>query len=65
MLRPFEQGIKRYRARRWNDALASFAAALEIIPNDGVSWIYTDRCLYYRDNPPPDRWDGVWTMAAK
>jgi adenylate cyclase len=65
ILKPFEDGIGRYRARQWNRALDCFAMALKLIPNDGPSWVYTDRCLYYRDHPPPDHWDGVWTMAAK
>lgn len=63
--RPFEDGLRRYRARQWSRALECFAAALETMPNDGPSWVYTDRCLYYRDHPPPDHWDGVWAMQTK
>jgi adenylate cyclase len=63
--KPFEQGIARYRARQWNGALESFSAALKFLPNDGPSWVYTDRCLYYREHAPPDHWDGVWTMGTK
>ncbi len=61
----FDEGIRRYRAREWSRALASFADVLKALPNDGPSWVYTDRCLYYRDNPPPGHWDGVWTMKTK
>jgi adenylate cyclase len=61
----FEAGIRHYRARRWTRALEQFAAVLSVMPNDGPSWVYTDRCLYYRDHAPPDHWDGVWTMKTK
>ena len=65
ILKPFEEGIQLYRARQWSRALGRFAAVLEVMPNDGTAWVYTDRCLYYRDHPPPDHWDGVWTMETK
>jgi len=38
---------------------------LEACPKDGPSWIHADRCLYYREHPPRDGWDGVWTMKTK
>jgi adenylate cyclase len=61
----FDEGVRCYRARDWTHALAAFAEVLKAYPNDGPSWVYTDRCLFYRDNPPPERWDGVWTMKTK
>jgi adenylate cyclase len=61
----FEEGIKLYRARDWTRALDRFAQVLKIAPKDGPSWVYTDRCLVYRNHPPPDYWDGVWTMVRK
>jgi adenylate cyclase len=65
VLELFAAGIASYRARDWRRALGHFAAVLRIAPQDGPSWVYTDRCLYYRDNPPPEHWDGVWTMQTK
>ena len=61
----YENGIASYRRRDWASALRSFSAALKIAPKDGPSWVYTDRCLYYRDHPPPQSWDGIWTLNAK
>jgi adenylate cyclase len=61
----FEDGILRYRRRDWAGALGQFSAVLKLLPKDGPSWVYTDRCLYYRDHPPADNWDGVWTMKTK
>ncbi len=64
-LPPFEDGVRHYRARDWSGALTRFAAALNVIPDDGPSWVYTDRCLYYRDHAPPATWDGIWTLETK
>lgn len=65
ILADFDAGIRCYRARQWARALAHFADVLKVFPNDGPSWVYTDRCLYQRDNAPPEHWDGVWTMKTK
>jgi len=65
MLPWYEDGIRLYRKRDWAGAIVKFSQALALCPKDGPSWIYADRCLYYRDHPPDDHWDGVWTMTTK
>lgn len=65
ILELFADGVRRYRARDWTGALGRFGSVIELMPSDGPSWVYTDRCLFYRDNPPRDGWDGVWTMEQK
>ncbi len=60
-----EEGVRQYRLGKWAEALRIFSQILKIMPKDGPSWVYADRCLYYRDHPPDDRWDGVWTMETK
>jgi adenylate cyclase len=61
----YSQGLDRYRARDWAAAISSFEGALSAFPGDGPSKIYLERCLHNRDNPPPDEWDGVWTLTQK
>jgi adenylate cyclase len=61
-LAAYEAGFNRYRRRDWSGALQRFSEAVELAPADGPSWIYADRCLFYRQHPPGDDWDGVWTM---
>jgi hypothetical protein len=46
-------------------ALRRFGDALELAPSDRPSRIFIDRCRYYRENPPPDDWNGVWIMDEK
>ncbi len=61
----YAEGIRRYRAREWKDALTCFREALTLRPDDRPSRIYLERCEHFLDSPPPDDWDGVWTMTSK
>ncbi len=65
MLDLYRLAINAYRSRRWSDAIAGFEAALAARPHDGPSKVYLNRCRYYRDQPPPEDWDGVWQIADK
>ena len=61
----FESGLDTYRKRDWQAAIGNFEAALRANPDDGLAALYLDRCRYYQATPPPDDWDGVWTMETK
>jgi len=62
---PFEQGLKAYRARRFDDAIQRFEQALTIKPQDNPSLLYLERCRALLAAPPPEDWDGVWIMTDK
>ncbi len=61
----YQEGLAAYRAQRWEDALRLFEAALAHHAEDGPSQVLFNRCVYYKNNPPPENWDGVWTMKEK
>ena len=61
----FSEGIGAYRARRWDEALRAFAAALESVPNDGPSMTFIKRIDGLATNPPGDGWDGSWHLEQK
>ena len=61
----YEEGIEKYLAREWDAGIDAFNKALGIVPDDGPSKVYIDRCLAFKENPPPDDWDGVFTMTTK
>ncbi len=61
----YESGIDAYQRRDWTMALRRFGEARELAPHDRPSRIFIDRCSYYRDNPPPEEWNGVWIMDEK
>jgi len=65
MLDHYHRGLDAYGKRDWENALKSFEQALEILPGDGPSATYRDRCLHFLASPPASDWDGVFTMTTK
>ena len=65
LLELFSQGRKNYKLMQFAAALKCFDAALAIDPKDGPSEIYAKRCRDLIENPPPEDWDGVYTMTHK
>jgi adenylate cyclase len=63
--RLFEQGVALYRARLWDDACATFDAVLERRSDDGPSQVFRERCRLLKLTPPPQGWDGSYTMTEK
>ena len=60
-----DAGLAAYTARDWAKAEATFGRILEVDASDGPAAIYRDRARKYAKKPPPDEWDGVWTMTEK
>lgn len=54
-----------YRAHRWDEALERFQRGLDLVPDDGPSRVFVERCRGYRETPPPESWDCVWQMTIK
>jgi hypothetical protein len=61
----YNKGLALYKERKWDDARIFFEKVLEIDAEDGPSKLYIDRCEMYHNSPPPDNWDGVFTMTTK
>ncbi len=58
-------GLDHYKQRDWQKAQEIFDEALLINNRDALSRMYRDRCAHFLREPPPDDWDGVWTMKTK
>jgi hypothetical protein len=65
MLVQYNQGLELYKQKKFEEAKAVFQKALAIIPNDGPSQLYFERCGLLIQSPPPPDWDGVFTMTTK
>ncbi|MDM8525603.1 adenylate/guanylate cyclase domain-containing protein [Desulfococcaceae bacterium HSG8] len=65
VLELFHKGLCCYRLREWRGGIEKFTRALGLNKNDPVSRLYLDRCRFFKENPPPDEWDGVWVMKTK
>ncbi|OVE75144.1 hypothetical protein BVX97_05510 [bacterium E08(2017)] len=61
----FSDGLKFYQNREWDKGIESFKQVLSVDPDDGPAKTYMERCDFYNEKPPPDDWDGVWTMREK
>ncbi|NOZ86916.1 MAG: CHASE2 domain-containing protein [Deltaproteobacteria bacterium] len=64
-IRTFEEGIGLYRKKEWDKAIARFEKTLEMEPEDYPSNLWISRCKEFRESPPGDAWDGVFTMTTK
>lgn len=70
LVRHFAEGIKLFRAREFEAALAEFrnAAHHETQQDEGVlnpSRLYIERCEAYIASPPPAEWNGVVVKTSK
>lgn len=65
LLRHYNQALELYRGRKFTEAKALFQKCLEVVPGDGPSQIYVERCDVFIQNPPPADWDGVFVMTTK
>lgn len=61
----YNAGLERYRARGYQQAIELFEKALAVIPDDGPSKTYVERCREYMENPPAADWDGVFVFTSK
>ena len=61
----FKSGLSYYRSRQWDKAIDGFAEASILNPADQLPRMYVDRCMHFKENPPPEEWNGVWVMHTK
>ena len=61
----YHQGLAMYKNRRWDEGIKLFNETLSIDPKDKPSMVYIKRCQEFMLNPPPDDWDGIFTMRTK
>ncbi len=64
VMQAYAEGLRLYRQRDWGRAASCFREASLKNPDDRPSRIFRERCETYAEAPPPDTWDGVWTMTS-
>jgi adenylate cyclase len=60
----FEAAVEAYHARRWDDAEERLLALRQRQPLKLYD-VYLERIAHFRDHPPPEDWDGVFTFTTK
>jgi adenylate cyclase len=61
----YRDGLELYRARRFQEGLASFEQALALHPHDRLSNLYAERCRHNLEHPPGPDWRGIWALQDK
>jgi adenylate cyclase len=61
----YGDGLRLYRQQQWDDAIKKFDAALDISSDDGPSKEMRERCVSYKLEPPPQDWNGSYSMKTK
>jgi adenylate cyclase len=61
----FAEGLDAYQARRWHDAAAKFSDILRVVPEDGPSRFYLERCERLLGSPPGEEWTPTIRIDSK
>ena len=64
-LEKFEEAMRLYRAEKFAQAREGFTSCLAIYSNDKLSKTFAERSAEFIQNPPPQPWDGSYTMKTK
>lgn len=61
----YNEGLKLYRARQWEEANAYMQQAFSLDETCYAAQIYAERASLYQLRPPPEDWNGIFVMASK
>ncbi|MBP8975310.1 MAG: CHASE2 domain-containing protein [Bacteroidetes bacterium] len=61
----YHEGLRLYRERKWDEAIAYMEQALTLDKTCYVAQLYIERAQLYKITPPPDDWNGVFIMTMK
>ncbi|MFC1750122.1 CHASE2 domain-containing protein [Pseudomonadota bacterium] len=56
-----EQAFSAYLNQQWDQAISCYKQ----LPNEVLKKSFIERCEAYKEQPPPETWDGVFTMTTK
>jgi adenylate cyclase len=64
-LKLFAKGLLAFQSARWEEAISLLQTLLKRHASDGPTEFYLHKAMFFRDNPPPDGWQGVIEMDVK
>ncbi len=64
-LKLYVQAIRYYRKQDWDMAELQFLNLQKMHSEKPLYEFYIERMKYFRENPPPEDWDGVFTFTSK
>ena len=64
-LEQYKLALESFHAQEWDNASKVFTALTDKQPERMLYKLYLDRINIYREDPPDDNWDGVFTHTSK
>jgi len=64
-LKLYAQALRYYRKMEWDNAELQFLNLKKMHADRPLYDFYIERMKYFRDNPPAEDWDGVFTFTTK
>ncbi len=64
-LSAYKKALLNFRAQSWDKAELDFFNLNRAYPDRLLYQVYLDRIAFYRNNPPGEDWDGVFTHTSK
>ncbi len=64
-LAEYREALKAYRQQDWSAAEQAFQALQAHDPRDRLYAVYVERVAYFKQQPPPGDWDGVFVHTSK
>ena len=61
----FREALRVYKSRDFERALNLFTDSKNALGDDEPSALYINRCRHFKQFPPPEDWDGVFTAQQK
>ncbi len=61
----YAEALAAYQGRQWQRTIELAGAILRATPGDGPSQVLIERARAFMTDPPPENWDGVWTLKTK
>jgi len=65
LMERYAAGLAAYRIRDWTAAEFAFRSCLDVAQNDGPAKAMLARIAEFKSDPPPQDWDGAFTMHSK
>lgn len=64
-LEQYQQALDNFHKMNWAEAQLQFSELIRLHPQRKLYSMYLDRINFYKQNPPADNWDGVFTHTSK
>lgn len=61
----FTKAFQLYTERRWDAAISLLEDIKAHYGENFTTTLYLERCIHFKENPPPEDWDGVMHLTEK